>query len=98
MELDFDLENPDDLQLFGEIKELFESYTDIDNDCCKLLDELLLSQLIERNLLEDEETQPVAPIDRREQVRTEEVEVLFGTVTFRPAPPTIQRTFNNRTY
>jgi HKD family nuclease len=86
IELNFDLENIEDISLFGEIKEIFNNYTDIDNPCCKLLDEQLLEGLMERNLLEDEETRQATSMGEGEQMRLGEVEALFGTGTFRPAP------------
>lgn len=86
VELIFNLADADDLQLFEEIKIIFEYYTDIENDCCKLLDETLLEQLIERNLLENEGVQPTSSEGGIGKMRLEDVESLFGTGSFVPAP------------
>lgn len=94
VELEFNLEDADDMLKFNSIKKLFNTYSDTDdkNNRCKLLNKSLLNELISRNLLGDEEIQQIrtTTISQRESAgptEAEQLEPLFGSETFEPAPP-----------
>lgn len=91
MEYDFNLQNHDDLTEFNIIKKIFDDYTDIDNSCCKLLDEHILTQLNEENLLEDESISKTMQREAGEH-STHVNNISFGTNTFPPAPTPYRKT------
>jgi len=85
LELDFDLEYDRDIELFRDFKKIFENYTNIDDNCCKLLNGELLEQLIEDNRLIDTEARINSRASDGGGRTTEEIRVSFGTNPFRPA-------------
>ena len=92
IELNFDLMDNGDIELFAQIEGIFENYKDTDCNCCKLLTNGVLEQLIEDNKFIDTE----ARINSRsnnggKRTTGEPLRVSFGRKYFSP-PPTPNRT------
>ena len=87
VEFDFDLGDEGDIELYTQIKEIFCDYANTESDCCKLLNNELLEQLIEDNRLIDKETQINSRASDGGGITTKETRVSFGTKSFGSAPP-----------
>lgn len=87
VEFDFDFSDEEDIELYTQIKEIFNDYANTESDCCKLLNDELLEQLIEDDRLIDKETQINSRASDGKRITTRETRVLFGTKTFGSAPP-----------
>lgn len=87
VEFDFDFEEEKDIELFTQIKNCFDYYTDTECDCCKLLNAELLEQLIEDDRLIDIEARINSGSYDGGRGTTREIRVPFGRNPFSSAPP-----------
>ena len=86
VEFNFDLGDKGDIELYTQIKDVFDDYTDNECDCCKLLNDELLEQLIDDKRLIDTEERINSRASDGGGRTTGETRVLFGTNSFESAP------------
>lgn len=80
--LELDLTQETDREKFTEIKEFFNSYCNTSLDCCKQVSEELIQTLIDRDKLNDEDTNSIARVAVNANEEDTEGEPLFGTENF----------------